>query len=142
MKINPTTNDSLVLRTDFSDENAWQKVCQLITAPQTSFGFVAQVEFYNDVVFSQATVQQIMASLPTNRNYWFLLVVDNETITHPDHPVLCIDLLKNPGATFRVMASQVVTIESNLAAQNMDFAAFAKAVDADGIFRGYQEVDS
>jgi hypothetical protein len=35
----------------------------------------------------------------------------------------------------------VVTIESNLSTQNMDFAEFAGAVDADGIFRGYQELD-
>jgi hypothetical protein len=79
MQIKPKTDDSLVLRTDFSDDNAWSKICGLITTPQTSFNFVAQVEFYSDSTFSQATAQQIVAGLPTNRTHWFLLVVDNIT---------------------------------------------------------------
>lgn len=141
MQINPKTNDSIVLRTDFTDDNAWQKVCKIINTPKTSFGFVAKVEFYDDRIFSNATQQQIMAGLPTTGNRWFLLVADNLSISHAEHPVLCIDLMKDVGANFRVIASQVVTVENNLATQSMAFTEFANAVDADGIFRGYEELD-
>lgn len=34
MKKIPTTNDVLVLRTDFSDEKTWKSICKSIKTPE------------------------------------------------------------------------------------------------------------
>ena len=37
-----------VIRTDFSDEAGWEKVCALIAEPQTEHKFLAYVRFVSD----------------------------------------------------------------------------------------------
>ena len=44
-----------------------------------------------------------------------------------------------PGRTFRVIPSEMWSVENNLSIANMDFAEFADAVDEDGVFRGFPE---
>ena len=52
--------------------------------------------------------------------------------------MLVIDLADQPGRTFRVIPSEMWSVENNLSLANMDFDEFADAVDAAGIFRGFQ----
>ena len=59
------------------------------------------------------------------------------TLTHPDRPIVVIDLFGEPGRTFRVIPSEIWSIENNLSIGNMDFDEFADSVDPDGIFRGF-----
>jgi hypothetical protein len=61
-------------------------------------------------------------------------------MTHEEHPVAVVDLWHRPGRTFRVIPSQMWSIENNLSISNMDFFEFADAVDDDGIFRGFRAV--
>ena len=69
-----------------------------------------------------------------------MFVVDNITIAHEEQPVAVLDLWHQPGRTFRVIPSQMWSIENNLSISNMDFFEFADAVDDDGIFRGFRAV--
>ena len=69
----------------------------------------------------------------------FMFVVDKITLSHPDNPILVIDLIGEPGRTFRVIPSAMWGVENNLSIANMDFADFADHTDSDGIFRDFPE---
>ena len=47
-----------------------------------------------------------------------------------------IDLWQRDGRTFRVVPSEMASVENNLSLANMDWKEFAEQVDPDGIFRG------
>jgi hypothetical protein len=48
-------------------------------------------------------------------------------------------LYEEPGRTFRVIPSEMWSVENNLSVANMDFYEFADNVDLDGVFRGFPE---
>lgn len=137
MKPIPETVESTVLRTDFSDEAAWQALCEAIEAPEPDYGYQAYVEFISDRDFEGMTVEMVLASIPENWRHSFLFIVDQKAIADPEHPVLVVDLYTERGRTFRVIPGEMWGVENNLSIANMDFAEFADNADADGVFRGF-----
>lgn len=131
----PQTENAAVLRTDFSDDGAWLLVCDAIANPAGEF--LANVDFISDPAFSGLSVESLLSLIPKNYRHSFLFVVDHEALTHPEHPVLVVDLYAERGRTFRVIPSEMWGIENNLSIANMDFEEFADSVDVDGIFRGF-----
>lgn len=100
MKPLPQTEHSVVLRTDYSDSVAWREICAEIAEPNGEFrAYVTCVE-EPDLV--NATTDQLIARLKGNVRQSFLFVVDAETIANPEHPLLVVDLRREPGRTFRV----------------------------------------
>jgi hypothetical protein len=137
MKQLPQTENPLVLRTDFSNEPIWQAICAEIQKPVGIFRFRANVEFLDDVEYAGVTKEQLLRRVPKNYNHSFIVIVDQAAISHPDHPLLIVDLFERSGNEFRAVPSQIQGIENNLSIANMDFEEFAEAVDEDGIFRGF-----
>jgi hypothetical protein len=133
----PKTENAMVLRTDFSDEPAWEAVCAAIREPVGEFQ--AYLDFVSDPEYDGLTVEQLTEMVPQGSEPTFLFVVDRTTLTHPERPILVVDLYDEPGRTFRVIPSEMWGIENNLSIANMDFFEFAEAADADGIFRGFAE---
>jgi hypothetical protein len=131
----PDSRDSLVLRTDFSDEAAWTAICAEIRAPVGEFR--AYVTCVSDPEFEGLIPDDLVTLARRGPYRSFLFVVDSETLRNPEHPVLVIDLAREPGRTFRVIPRETWGVENNLSIANMDFADFAEAVDADGVFRGF-----
>jgi hypothetical protein len=137
------TGVSLLIRTDFSDDDAWRAVCEEACASDSD-EFEAELEFVDDRQLDAAPLEALLAAVPAS--YFF--VADNRTISDPEHPIL---LVKNEdpwdgadleftlprGATFRVAASHTAAPENNLYIANMDFEEFANATDDDGVFRGF-----
>lgn len=137
MKNIPETQSSMVLRTDFSDERAWQEVCAAIKEPVGQFR--AHVTFVSDPAFEEITREEIVAQR-AKKNAFFLFIVDDRTISHEEHPILVVDLWHEPGRTFRVIPSEMWSVENNLSLANMDWRDFAdKAYAADGVFRGFDD---
>ena len=140
MKTIPETKDAPVLRTDFSDQERWEAVCRAIRE-QNEDGFVAYVAFIDDPAFDGFSKQQVIDALPSSCKHSFIIVVDNISMTDAEHPVLVVNLHEGMGSAygddFRALPSQVQGIENNLSIANMDFAEFAGAVDASGVFRGF-----
>ena len=136
MKELPATQGSLVLRTDFSDSLAWEQISVAIQQPQTEHGFQARVECISDPAFTGLTPENVV-SLSTGPYRAFVFLVDSETISNPEHPVLVVDLNREPGRRFRVIPSEMWGVENNLSLANMDFEEFAAAADEDGVFRGF-----
>jgi hypothetical protein len=96
----------------------------------------------------------LVHSLPDDYSGLFIFIVDSNTLTNDEYPVLVVGFSPNsprledyqrpprkiPSADiriFRAIPSTVQSIENNLSIANMDFEEFAESVDADGVFRGF-----
>jgi len=134
MKKIPKIENSLALRTDFSNEAAWQEVCEAIKSPDNDFE--THLDFVSDLEYTGVGPEQLTSILSNDYAFTFAFIIDAATISSPEHPILVIDLHDEPGRTFRVIPSAISAVENNLSICNMDFAEFADAVDEDGIYRG------
>lgn len=137
MKAIPDTENPIVLRTDFTDDQAWSRLCGLISSPIGRDGFSANVAFVNDRSFADATPEALRFSIPANHPHSFIVIADRSTFAAPEQPLLVMDLLNEPGRTFRALPTRIGAIENNLSLGNMGFEEFAEDADGDGIFRGF-----
>jgi hypothetical protein len=135
MKMLPNTRFSLVLRTDFSDDSAWEAICAAIQEPVGEFQ--AYVECLSDPEYDGLTLEELTDLVPQDFNHSFIFLVDRITLSHPERPILVLDLYDEPGRTVRVIPSEMWGVENNLSLANMDFFEFADNVDSDRIFRGF-----
>src|SRR6185369_5109439 len=105
MKQLPKTNNAAVIRTAFEDESTWKKVCDLIRAPVEDYGstFYAYVDFVEDMEFRDMNEEELLARVPENYNCFFFFVVDRVTLTHPELPILVVDLHSDRTPSFRAI---------------------------------------
>ena len=140
MKNLPKTNNPLVIRTDAGNQQAWKSICKLIRAPVPAVDgpFYAYVEFLDDADFRRLSQEELLARVPDGYKHTFLFVVDAVAMSHPEFPILVLDLDSDgQGRSFRAVPLQIQSIENNLSIGNMRFQEFADSVDGDGIFRGF-----
>ncbi|TBL37173.1 hypothetical protein EYA84_11085 [Verrucosispora sp. SN26_14.1] len=147
---------SLVIRTDFSRSQEWEEIQVAIAEPQTKEEFTAFVAFVDDRAFENITPPQLVEMVPADSDHAVAFLVDAETLTHPDRPILVVNLDDEDdededdedddeqgqgpqySATFRVVPSEMWSVQNNLTIANMDWEDFAENVDGDGIFRGFK----
>ena len=134
MKPIPDTKDSLVLRTDFASDAAWESLCREIEQPVSEFR--AHVRFISDREYDSAPPEDVVTLASLNSDRFFIFMVDAVTLSDPEHPVLVLDLRENRGSSFRVIPSEMWAVENNLALANMDFSDF-KQNARNGVFRGF-----
>lgn len=132
----PESDDSLVLRTDFSDDAAWEEVRTAISVPVGDFQ--AYVELVDDREYEDMTVDELTSLVSEQSNLTEIYVVDVLTIADPEHPVLVVDVCDEPGRTFRVIPTEMWCVENNLSVANMDWEDFAESLDENGVFRGFE----
>ena len=135
MKPLPDSDQSLLVRTDFSSDVAWNALVATIRQPVD--GFFAYVDLVDDADFDGLTVEQLV-ELGRDAARSFAIVADTTTMEASEHPLLIVDLMEEPGRTFRAVPKQIQSIENNLSITNMDFREFADAADADGVYRGFR----
>jgi hypothetical protein len=128
------TGDTPLIRTDFSDEHAWQALVRAAGAPNPD-GLRAYFTIVEARGFEGATPQEL-AALASGARHGCLIVADAVAIAHDDHPLLCVELPAGQ-RSFRVIPAELWGVENNLSLANMDFEDFAEAVDEDGVFRGF-----
>jgi len=131
----PYSDSGLIIRTDFSKTSKWEIICNEINDPANMFETYAL--FVNDIKFKSLDVTQLPKFDYPDSIHTFVLLVDNFTSAHPDHPLNCINLYENFGSSFRVIPSEVWGITANLSLSNMDFEEFTYYLDKEGIFRGF-----
>ena len=122
-----------MLRTDFAQEAVWEAVCASISAPVGEFE--AELSCVSDVAYDGLTVERLLKL--RHGDHGFVFIVDSLAMTDPEMPILVVDLEDEPGRTFRVVPSEMWSVENNLSLANMDFSEFANAVDPHGVFRGF-----
>lgn len=129
-----STDGTPLIRTDFSDEDAWTQLVDAATRPSDE-GFLANLHIISDQEFDGVTAEALAQSVE-GMSHLVLFVADSMTMKHPEHPVLCIDVA-TPEQVFRVIPSELWSPENNLSLGNMDFEEFAQSAGNDGIFRGF-----
>jgi hypothetical protein len=139
MKQIPQTEHAIVLRTDFSDQAAWDDIRAEIQKPVGSLRFRAYVEFLDDPAYADIPKVQLHKMIPQDYRQSFIIVADRTAMEQPEHPLLILDLSDKPARAFRAVPKQIQGIENNLSIANMDFEEFADSVDEDGVFRGFPE---
>lgn len=141
MKKLPRTDDTLLVRTDFSDQAAWQALHAVITTPNED-EFVANLSIVDDPEYGDLSTEQIIALAPA-AEYSLLIVADKTAITTPEMQLLAVfheefdDGTPPVDGRLRVTAQELWSIENNIGQVNMDWDEFADAADDDGVFRGF-----
>ncbi|MCM1974564.1 hypothetical protein [Streptomyces sp. G1] len=133
----PDDLTSLVLRTDFGDEGAWDVVRAVLDAA----GEYPHATYVSDLCFADVDVQALVdeeAAAEEDDQIVYVFLADTTTMGDPGHPVLAVDLSDEPGRTFRVPVQWFPDVAANLSIANMDFADFADAADGSGTFRGFE----
>jgi hypothetical protein len=157
MDSTPAIYNPLLVRTDFSDEDAWQAIrARVLEIPPDLqqgieamravneaagvdvSGYDQPLEFVNiidDLKHADRSTDEVLKLAAKHDACIF--VVDRQTISDADQPVLVFDLSHQRGRTFRTVPSEVGAIASNLSIANADWEDFADNVGSDGVYRGF-----
>jgi hypothetical protein len=148
----PTLPDAgaLLVRTDFSDDIAWDRVRDEATREYAPDGFRAYVEPVSDPGWAGAAWETVKAAAPAGgAGPNVLFIADSATFASPEHPILVVDLQDKFLSTeefpkivsrtpFRCIPSELWSVENNLSIANMDWEEFASPAEENGgIFRGF-----
>jgi len=131
MKINPPPSlYPLLIRTDFSDNDAWEILKQKILSPDNEYDAV--VTFIDEKKFENLLLSQL---LHFDSEQDFIFIADSISISG-ESLVLCISLAENYGKNFRIVPSQILSVSNNLFIVNAEFNEYAESVDFNGVYRG------
>lgn len=133
----PPHDFPLAIRTDFSDQPAWDAFAAHMSEPDGGDEEVADVELLDDPAYEGLTPQELLPLLPDGYEDSFFVVIDGPALAAEERPLLIVDLWHDVGRSFRVTASELPEVEANLSIANVDFFDFAASVDPDGVFRGF-----
>ncbi|MFI7542968.1 DUF6924 domain-containing protein [Actinoplanes sp. NPDC049599] len=134
----PADLTSLVLRTDFSDDAAWDE----LRAVLRSEGAHRSATYVSDPAYAGVTIQALVeadAAAVEDDKLTYVFVADAVTLSNDEWLLLAVDLEEEPGRSFRVRPGAFTDVSANLAVANMEFADFAGATDETGTFRGFDE---
>ncbi|MGW1564658.1 DUF6924 domain-containing protein [Streptomyces sp. NPDC002144] len=140
--------DALVIRTDYSNDAAWQLAAAGLQQPWTD-DMEASCHVVDDPGWAGAEADEVLAVLPECPPRVVFLA---DALTMRDeHPLLAVSTSPDPadwddpvpggGLTrrFRILPTAVAEMVGNLAIANMDFEDFSRSAhgDAQKIHRGY-----
>ncbi|MFT7841842.1 hypothetical protein Q5530_37380 [Saccharothrix sp. BKS2] len=124
---------TLLVRTDFSDEDTWHALLEIVTDPWVE-GSSANLRVLDDPAYRDAPAEQLTADAP---EWSMVFIADREALTHPEHPLLVVHTTDEGRERLRVVPRELWSVENNISISNMDWEDFADAVDEDGVFRGF-----
>jgi hypothetical protein len=120
----PRTRATHVVRTDFTDDEAWRSLSAAILAP-TVEGFVAGVELLDDAAFLDLTPAELLDRIPEAYGPRVLFIADERSMAAAAPMLLAVDLETEPGLAFRASLARVQSIDDNIAIANMWFRELA-----------------
>ena len=136
MKITlPNSSYPLLVRTDYSDDTAWEALKQKVTSPENEYEAV--ITFIDERKFENLSLDQLPSIDCEQDKYDFIFIADSISMYNKEKTILCVDLGENYGKHFRVVPSKLWAVANNLFIVHMEFNEFAESVDPNGIFRGF-----
>jgi hypothetical protein len=129
---------SLLIRTDFSDDAKWESLCGKAKQAEPADGFTASFICVNDKQLANMVPAAIAKLAKEGLGARAVFIADTAALAGEEHAILCVDASDASGTFFRVIASELWGPENNLRLGNMDFIDFVRAVDTDGVFRGFK----
>jgi hypothetical protein len=128
---------SLLVRTDFSDDHAWEGLTEAAQR-ESADGFQADLAPVSDPAFDGASWPAVREAVPQGRERAAVLfIADGPAIATADHPILVVYLRPGTEAPFRCIPSELWAVDNNISLANLDWADFTGALDDDGVFRGF-----
>lgn len=148
MTLPATDDETLLVRTCFEDQAAWDRLYAAVVTPSPGDGFLAGVRIVDDPAYAGLSPAQLGALVPESAPEECLFVADRLALTHDDGPILVVprvpahwdDELRSfyrDRQEFRVAVTYLWGVENNLRLANMDWSEFADSTDPDGIHRGF-----
>jgi hypothetical protein len=142
---------SLLVRTDFADDAAWDQVRDEATREYGPDGFCACVEPVSDPRWAGATWEAVKAAAPVDDETGpcVLFIADRITFASPQHPILVVDLddkflsvtefpeIANR-TPFRCIPSALWDVENNLSIANLSWEDYADHLDDGDVYRGLE----
>lgn len=136
---------SPLIRTWFGSDESWQHLIRLVETPSPE-GFLSNVVLIDDHAYEGMTALDLRAQHKhTGEDASF--IADMRTLTEPDSPILAVwtssfeydasDVCESQLRPFRVIPSQLWSVEANINIANMDWWDFLEAVGDDDVFRGF-----
>ncbi|MDY7088866.1 MAG: hypothetical protein SYR96_27655 [Actinomycetota bacterium] len=137
----PEARSVAVVRTDFTDDAAWEET-KVRTSEPTEDGFGADVDFVENHALTGLDEAAIAAIYPRRYPHDYqhpvVFVVDEIAMSMPERPVLVVNLNAGVDAPpFRALPQRVQSIQNNLSLANINYVEFATSTDTDGVFRGF-----
>jgi hypothetical protein len=132
----------VLVRTWFGDDEAWEQLKIAIATPN-EHGFLAYVLVVEDRSYVGLDPRTLAALTPEVTDGLDGAIVsflaDETTLTTAGWPILVVRVLPGEGKfpPFRVIASELWSVENNLNLANMDWRDFYRAADRNGVFRGF-----
>ncbi|GAB3453643.1 DUF6924 domain-containing protein [Actinophytocola sediminis] len=123
----PETDYSPFLRTDFTDEGAWQALLD-----ETGDDWVTVI---TDPSHRDLSARELLALVPAGSRYPVLVIADRVTFSSAERSLLLIDVIEEPGRTFRVEPDAFRSVIGNLAIDNLSFGDYLNSLDASGVHR-------
>ncbi len=131
----PDSEYPLLLRTDFSNDTAWETIKKKVTSPDNEYEAV--VTFIDDRRFENLALEQLPSFDTEQDKHDFVFIADSLSMHGQENTILCVDLAEDYGKHFRVIPSRLWSVANNLFITNMEFNEFAESVDLNGVFRGF-----
>jgi hypothetical protein len=123
----PESDYSPLLRTDFTDDQAWQALLDEIGSDW--------VTVMPDPGHRDLSVPELVALVPDGSRYPVLVIADHLTFTSAERSLLLIDVDEEPGRTFRAVPDAFQSAIANLAIQNQSFDDYLNRLDDSGVYR-------
>ena len=101
-------------------------------------GFQANLHVVDNPGFAGSDPASLVEEAEVSGDHALLIIADTRTMIEAEMPLLCVDPVPL-GGRFRVVPAHLWSVENNVSIASMDFAEFATAVDADGVFRGFRD---
>ncbi|MDX3386548.1 hypothetical protein PV682_34635 [Streptomyces niveiscabiei] len=143
---------TLVVRTDYDDDQAWQDVAAALTKPWGDRPYEADVHFVNDPAWAGATADEVLNAVRADENLSVVFLADRTTMRAGSHALLAVTTLTREdcgddedyeqlteyGREFRAVPAGVHEVCANLSIGNLGFEEYAAWAhdDPEGIFRG------
>ncbi|GAB7036351.1 MULTISPECIES: DUF6924 domain-containing protein [Catenuloplanes] len=131
----PVTESTLVVRTDFTDVDAWTRVCRAVAEPPGGDLVRAAFTFVDDPAFSGVSPARALKLVPRTPSHPMVALADSVTMSSPDLPLLVVDLIDDPGGTFRSAPEVLWHVANNLFVAPGFFHDYVRSVDPDGVYR-------
>jgi hypothetical protein len=132
----PSTEASLLVRTDFTDDAAWEAT-RAASLAENEHGSRAHLHVVDDEAFTGATWQWLRSAILDLDRRGVLLYVADTAALAGDHPIQVVDLSRTARQPFRCLARELAGIDGTVTDATMEWEDFADNVESDGTYRGF-----
>lgn len=141
---------ALIVRTDYSDEGAWQSVRAELSEPWGDGDYEPLVHVVDDPAWAEATADEVVVAVSADEDLSVVFLADRTTMRSAHRALLAVAVLTREecesdeefeayGGSVRAVPSGIHDIHANLSIANLDFADVTDAArtDPEGVFRSF-----